>query len=1420
MTIVKFLSDLRDLDIKLWIEGDRLCYSAPEGAVTFEIRGKLSQHKTEILKFLQQAKSEIDPICKDFPKISRKEKLPLSFSQQRLWFLDRLNPGSPVYNMSGALQIRGILDLGILEKSLNEIIRRHEIWRTNFRFLQGEATQVVRANRNLKLKLIKLQKLSSEEQQAEVIHQVNREAQKPFDLERGSLLRATLWQLGEDNNVLLLNMHHIISDLWSMGILVQELTVLYDAFSQKKPSPLAELSIQYADYAYWQRQWLKSAAFSQELSYWTRKLSGNLPILQIPTARPHPQLPTFRGARQSITLPKILTEKLKALSQKQGVTLFMVMLAAFKTLLYRYTQQSDLLVGTAISGRNQPEFEEMIGCFVNTLVIRTNLANNSTFLTFLQQVREVVLEAYAHQNFPFEKLVEELQPERDLSQSPLYQVGFAFYNTPEPKLKLSDLNLQPIPIDNGTAKLDLMLSLREDEGELTGWLEYKTDLFDYATITRMLGHFQTLLTGIVDNPEQSLSELPLLTTAEYQQLLWDWNNTQVDYPDHVCVHQIFEAQVEQTPNAIAVICEDKQLTYQELNAKANQLAHHLQKRGVTTGEIVGLCVETSLEAIVGILGIIKAGGAYVPLDPTYPIERLGFMVEDAKVSMLLTQKHLVCNLPDWIRQNPSIPNPQIINIDSEWQTIAKESSNNLPVRVKPDDLVYAIYTSGSTGKPKGVPIQHRGLCNLAKAQIQAFGVDSCSRVLQFASLSFDASVSEIFISLLKGARLYLTKRDHLFPISNLIKFLREKAISIITLPPSVLAILPVVELPELQTIIVAGEACSSKIAKKWADGRKFFNAYGPTEATVCATIAECNKITEKLPIGRPINNTQIYILDHYLQPVPIGVPGELYIGGVGIAQGYLNQPELTHNKFISHLFDGSKGKHLSTNNKSFLKSSHLYKSGDLARYLPDGNIEFLGRIDNQVKIRGFRIEVGEIEAVLNQHSEIQDSIITAWEYQTGEKILIANIIPKNFSENLSKELKNYLRTYFPDYMIPNRFVILKAFPLTANGKVDRQALPIPEIDISKQSRDFIPPRDTIEVKLNKIWEEVLNLKSISVTDNFFELGGHSLQAVRLMTLIESQFGQELPLSILFEAGTIEHLATIIRSKSGVNSWSPLVGIKTSGTKQPFFCVHPIGGNVLGYANLARYLAPEQKFYALQAPGIYENQKPFNSIQDLAAYYIKALQLVQPSGSYFIGGHSFGGLVAFEMAQQLQAQGDQVGLLAIIDTPAPIHGETSQPIDDAEWLLKRAKVLERFFNKNLSVVYEELQKRKLDEQLDYFLEKLRAANLIPPDTGRQMISRILQVQKASHQALVNYRPLPLPYRGRITLLRVSEVLCEDSQGVFAKNFRKGDFAWGELTTESPDIYQVSGNHITMLAEPHVKNLAKNLQSCIDLTAKTM
>ncbi|MEO0970364.1 MAG: amino acid adenylation domain-containing protein, partial [Cyanobacteria bacterium J06639_18] len=776
---------------------------------------------------------------------------------------------------------------------------------------------------------------------------LSRNHRRCWEKDKGSFsFRATLWQLGEDNNVLLLNVHHIISDLWSMGILVQELTVLYDAFSQRKPSPLAELSIQYADYAYWQRQWLKSAAFSQELSYWTRKLSGNLPILQIPTARPHPQLPTFQGARQSITLPKILTEKLKALSQKQGVTLFMVMLAAFKTLLYRYTQQSDLLVGTAISGRNQPEFEEMIGCFVNTLVIRTNLANNPTFLTFLQQVREVVLEAYAHQNFPFEKLVEELQPERDLSQSPLYQVGFAFYNTPEPKLKLSDLNLQPIPIDNGTAKLDLMLSLREDEGELTGWLEYKTDLFDSATITRMLGHFQTLLTGIVDNPERSLSELPLLTTAEYQQLLWDWNNTQADYPDRVCIHQIFEAQVEQTPNAIAVICEDKQLTYQELNAKANQLAHHLQKQGVTTGEIVGLCVETSLEAIVGILGIIKAGGAYVPLDPTYPIERLGFMVEDAKISMLLTQKHLVCNLPDWIRQNPSIPNPQIINIDSEWQTIAKESSDNLPVRVKPDDLVYAIYTSGSTGKPKGVPIQHRSLCNLAKAQIQAFDVDSSSRVLQFASLSFDASVSEIFISLLRGARLYLTKRDRLFPISNLIKFLREKAISIITLPPSVLAILPVVELPELQTIIVAGEACSSKIAKKWADGRKFFNAYGPTEATVCTTIAECHKITDKLPIGRPINNTQIYILDRYLQPVPIGVPGELYIGGDGLARGYLNRPEITNERFIPNPFDPSK-------------SQRLYKTGDLARYRDDGNIEYIGRIDNQVKVRGFRIELGE-----------------------------------------------------------------------------------------------------------------------------------------------------------------------------------------------------------------------------------------------------------------------------------------------------------------------------------------------------------------------------------------------------------------------------------------------------------------------------
>lgn len=1380
MTTIQFLSDLRRLNVKLWMEGNRLRYSAPQGTLTPALKAELSQRKAEILDFLCQA-TATPATCQSLLP-TRDTKLPLSFAQQRLWFLDQLHPGSPLYNISGAVEIQGLLNVAALEQSLNEIVRRHEIFRTTFKVVDGEPMQVVAPNFTLMLKQENLRHLPKEHQQAEVTRLATKEAQQPFDLFTGPLLRATLLELDAVHYVLILTIHHIIFDAWSMNVLIGELSVLYEVNSCGIPHTLPELPIQYADFAVWQRQLGVNGTL---LAYWKQKLGGNLPLLQLPSDRPRPLLPNFQGASQQLILPKSLTEALKNLSQQQGVTLFMTLLAAFKTLLYRYTGQEDLLVGTATAGRNQPEIEQLIGCFVNTLVLRTDLSGNPTFLTLLERVRDVALEAYKYQDLPFEKLVEELQPERDLSHSPLFQVGFAFYNAPRTELKLSDLTLSSFSVDSGTAKLDLTLSFKESEERLTGCLEYKCELFDAATITRMLTHLQILLEGIVANPQQRLDELPLLLAAELQQLLWDWNDTHTDYPAD-CVHQLFEATVDSTPEAIALIFNNT-ITYQELNAQANQLANYLQTLGIKPEMRVGVCIERSPLTIVSILAIFKAGGVYVPLDPTYPQERLAFMIEDARLSVLLIQQSL--DIEPGQRTT-------VVCLDREWEIIARHSDTNLNQVVTPDNLAYIIYTSGSTGKPKGVLIEHRGLCNLATAQIEVFDVRADSRVLQFASLSFDASISEIFMALVAGATLCLATTDDLLPGTNLLRLLRDRAITTVTLPPSVLTVLPAEELP-LQTIIVAGEACSPDLVARWACSRRFFNAYGPTETTVCATIAECTDAQTQPPIGCPIANTQVYILDRHLQPVPIGVPGELYIGGIGLARGYLNRPELSAEKFISHPFSNANSK-------------RLYKTGDLACYRSDGNIEFLGRIDHQVKIRGFRIELGEIETVLRQHPDVLSCVVTAHEDSSGKR-LVAYIVPCNSITINQQQLKDYLKEHLPDYMVPSVLMILETLPLTPNGKVDRLALPAPD---RSSKPEIVIPRDSLELELAQIWEEVLNVRPIGVTDNFFDIGGHSLLAVRLMALIQQQFGRELPLSTLFQGGTIEQLATILRSETSERPWSPLVGIQTAGCKPPLFCAHPIGGNVLGYIALGRYLSPDQPLYALQAPGVEGQLQPYTQIPELAAHYIEALQALQPFGPYFLGGHSFGGLVAFEMAQQLQQQGQEIGLLVIMDTPAPIDGQVTEPIDDARWLVKRSQVLERFFGKKLSVDYAELQQLELEAQFNYFLEKLRRVNLIPPDAGQQMIRRLLEVQKASHQALINY--VPQVYPGKITLLRALEVLAEDSGGVFAQSFRQPALGWGELSTELIEIHEVPGDHITMLAEPHVRVLADKLKSCLSCT----
>ena len=985
MKIVEFLSYLRSLDIQIFLEQEKLRCNAPEKTLTPELRAEIQQRKAEIIEFFKAANRSNYTSTPLIP-ILRSGNPPLSFAQQRLWFLDQLIPNNPFYNVPAALHLKGSLNSIALLQTFNEIVQRHEALRTNFVMVQGQPVQVINPTLKISLPIIDLRQLPQVEREIQARQLTTQEAQRPFNLSTDSLLRVTLLQLDETEHILLLNMHHIVSDGWSIGVLIGEIAALYTAFSSGQPSFLPKLAIQYADFAQWQREWLQGEVLETQLAYWQKQLNG-ISMLNLPTDT-RPAVPTYQGARQLLQLPKSLSEALETLSQQEEVTLFMTLLAAFKILLYRYTQQEDIAVGSAIANRNRSEIESLIGFFVNSLVLRTDLSGNPTFRELLSRVKEVALGAYAHQDLPFEKLVEELHPERNLNQNPLFQVVFALQNAPMSALELPNLILSPLEFDTQTTRFDLEFHLWEREPNnqlwvdsskgISGFVIYRTDLFDEATITRMLGHFQILLEGIVANPEERIANLPLLSQIEQHQLLIEWNNTQVDYPQDRCIHQLFENQAEQTPDSTALVFGDVEtrhvasLTYKELNLRSNKLAHYLKKLGVQAEVLVGLCVERSFDMIIGMLGILKAGGAYVPLDPTYPHERLNFLFEDAQVPILLTHER-------WIEKLGN-HNSDVICLDKDWEIIAEEIEDHLPSQVTVGNLAYVIYTSGSTGKPKGVQIEHRGLLNLVFWHQKAFAVSHLDRATQIAGVAFDACVWEILPYLSAGASIYFVNDEIRLNPEHLRDWLISKAITICFLPTPLAEKVLTLDFPNnaaLRILLTGGD----KLHQYPLADHVFqvVNNYGPTENTVVTTSGNVkNKDNIAPAIGRPIDNTQVYILDKHLQLVPIGVPGELYISGDGLARGYLNLSDLTVEKFISHPF----------NHES---KARLYKTGDLVRYQLDGKIEFLNREDEQVKIRGYRIELGEIEAVLSQHPAVQQTVVITSE-DAGEKRLVAYVV--------------------------------------------------------------------------------------------------------------------------------------------------------------------------------------------------------------------------------------------------------------------------------------------------------------------------------------------------------------------------------------------------------------------------------------------
>ncbi|NRD67016.1 amino acid adenylation domain-containing protein, partial [Corallococcus exiguus] len=1023
---------------------------------------------------------------------------PLSFAQQRLWFIDQLEPGSALYNVPVAVRLEGELDVGALDWALREIVRRHESLRTTFELHEGQPVQRIHADEvRLSMVQIDLGALDGEQREAEVRRRLGAELAEPFDLYRGPLIRASLLKLGAAEHVLLITMHHIVSDGWSLGVLIREVGALYAAFLEGRPSPLPELSLQYAGYAAWQRGWLQGETLQKEVDFWRGKLAGTPPVLELPTDHPRPAVRGNAGAIHSFVLPSSLERGLKALAQREGASLYMVLLAAWQMLLSRYSGQTDISVGSPIAGRTRAELEGLIGFFVNTLVLRAQVDGEKSFRELLTQVKGTVLEAYEHQDVPFEKLVEALQPERSLSHTPLFQSLLALQNTPDGEARLPGLTMKPLELELRTSKFDVSIFFTETPQGLSGAVEYSTDLFEAATVRRMVEHLRVLLEGAVAKPEEAVGRLPMLTEAERQQVLVTWNQQQAEYARDATIPQLFEAQAKRTPNAVAVVSGKQRLTYRELEAKANQLAHRLRKLGVGPESRVGLCVERTADVVVGTLGILKAGGAYVPLDPRYPKERLGWLLEDAQGPALVAHSHLLESLPAVSAK------AVCLDREEEW---AEESCCPPTPEVRPENVAYLIYTSGSTGRPKGVAVTHRNAVAFLSWATETFTEEETKAVLAATSLNFDLSVFELFAPLVRGGSVVVVR--------NALHLAEEKPeadVTLINTVPSAMAQLVRLKAvpPSVRVVNLAGEALPETLARAVyavPTVQKLYNLYGPSEDTTYSTWSLVGR-AEVPNIGRPLTNTRAYVLDKYLQPVPAGVAGELFLAGEGQARGYLLRPELTAEKFLPEVY-GPEG-------------SRMYRTGDRVRYRADGVLEYLGRVDFQVKVRGFRIELGEVESALRQQESVKEAVVVA-KGEGAEKRLVAYVAPKAGATLEAEALKASLRQRLPEYMVPGAVVVLEALPLNSNGKVDRKALPEP--DAQKAGSTYEAPRTDAEARLAAIWAEVLRVPQVGVKDDFFALGGHSLLATQVVSRVRAEMGAELPLRALFESRTVESLA--------------------------------------------------------------------------------------------------------------------------------------------------------------------------------------------------------------------------------------------------------------------------------------------------------
>ncbi len=1363
---------------------------------------------------IELLRSDGIPAAPPIERAARKgtDGLPLSFAQQRLWFVHRMEPGSSAYNMPFPLRLRGSLDPWALRRTLSEIVRRHEVLRTVFDEVEGEPMQVVRAAAPVRLPVVDLRGLSGEVRETEVRRLTGIDAALPFDLRRGPVLRVALLRMAEAEWGLLLNVHHIASDGWSTRILVGEFSALYAAFRRGEASPFPEPRVQYADFAAWQRGWLSGERLEEQLGYWRRALAGAAAVLNLPLDHPRPAVPSARGEMRHYRLPAEASRALRALCRREAVTPFMALLAAWQLLLARWAGQEEVSVGTALAGRNHLELEGLIGFFVNTLVLRLDLSSRPSVREVLCRSRETTLGAFAHPDVPFEKLVEELAPERSLQHTPLFQVMFSMLNLEMGELRLGGAEMEPLEWAGEATKFDLNLMVREDGDRFGGHVTYRTDLFEAETIQRMLEHFATLAGALAGDPDRPAAALPLMGDVERRQVLSAWNATAGAYPRRLTVHALFERQAERTPGAPALVWDGGALTYAQLDARADDLARALAARGVRPEVRVGVFLERGPELVTALLGVLKAGGVYVPLDVEHPAERLAWLLDDSAITVLLTEERSRAKLPEFggetlllcgagaagaspLRSSgdagespPATPVPAAVRD-------AAEGSAGRPF---PESLAYVIYTSGSTGRPKGVLATHRGAVNYLSFLADEYGVGPADTVLQLATASFDASIRDILGPLTTGAKLVLVRPGEATDPRRLLASIREHAVTgIMAIVPSILrSLLEAAEAEggadTLRLLLVSGEALPVADVRRahrvFGGGVRVVNQWGATECTMSSTLHDVVEVDESATarVGRPIRNTRVYVLDAELEPTPAGVPGEAYIASPGLARGYGGRPELTAGHFIPDPFSPEPG-------------ARMYRVGDRVRWRGDGVLEFLGRMDMQVKVHGVRVEPAEVEAVLRAHPDVRAAAVAARQDGRGEARLVGYWVAEEGTELSADGVRRWLAERLPSYLVPSAFVALDELPLTASGKLDRRALPAPEA--ARGDGTFVAPRDRVELRLAQLWEELLGIRPVGVRDDFFTLGGHSLLALRLLAAVERLTGRRVSLATLLVGPTVERIAGAVRGEAALLEPGSLVPIQPNGGEPPLFFVHAAGGNVVSYTALARHLGDHQPFYALQARGVEAEESPHARVEAMAADYLAQLRAVQEKGPYRLGGWSMGGLVAFEMARMLEVAGEEVELLALIDSR--IHEEASFAVDpDSPGALAS-------FLLHLGVAGEQIARAAEGgatlgprERLQRAWEAACAADAVPGDLDLARFERLWSVFRANVGAAAAYRPQPCA----ADLLLV---LAEEGAALAAGESAR----WEALTSGSVRSVIIPGDHFSLVREPQVRQVAALLAASL-------